>query len=93
METTESKNCTRFDSYPMLRMTHPSRNFFVLFLFFVLWIFIRLRVQGFESSVNKVFQKEKLDNSKTRIYSPQLKGLSCGATKLVHGPFDMYENQ
>jgi hypothetical protein len=26
-------------------------------------MFVRLRVQGFESSVNKVFQKEKLVNS------------------------------
>jgi hypothetical protein len=45
----------------MLRMTHPSRNFFVLYLCMFVW----LRVQGFESSVNKVFQKEKLVNSKT----------------------------
>ncbi len=44
-----------------LRITHPSRNFFVLCLYMFLW----LRVQGFESSVNKVFQKEKLVNSKT----------------------------
>jgi len=28
-------------------------------------MFLWLRVQGFESSVNKVFQKEKLVNSKT----------------------------
>jgi hypothetical protein len=28
-------------------------------------MFVWLRVQGFESSVNKVFQKEKLVNSKT----------------------------
>ena len=28
-------------------------------------MFVRLRVQGFESSVNKVFQKEKLVNSNT----------------------------
>ncbi len=48
-------------SYPMLRMTHPSRNFFVLFL----CVFVWLRVQGIESSVNKVFQKEKIVNSKT----------------------------
>jgi hypothetical protein len=34
-----------------------------------------LRVQGFESPVNKVFQKEKLANSKTILYSPQLKEL------------------
>jgi hypothetical protein len=36
-------------------------------------MFVRLRGQGFESSVNKEFQKEKLVNSK--IYSPYLKGL------------------
>jgi hypothetical protein len=96
-----SNPCYVHVSYPMLRMTHPSRNFFVLSLFslcslfvlslfslcslFVLSLFSlcsvflcmfgRLRVQGFESSVNKVFQKEKLVNSKTIIYSPQLKGL------------------
>jgi hypothetical protein len=45
----------------MLRMTHPSRNFFVLCLCMFVW----LRRQGFESSVNQVFQKEKLVNSKT----------------------------
>ncbi len=57
-------------SYPMLRMTLPSRNFFVLYLCMFVW----LRGQGFESSVNKVFQKEKLVNSKTiKIYSPQLR--------------------
>jgi hypothetical protein len=28
-------------------------------------MFVRLRVQGFESSVNKVSQKDKLVNSKT----------------------------
>jgi hypothetical protein len=38
-------------------------------------MFVRLTVQGFESSVNKVFQKEKLVNSKTIIHSPHLKGL------------------
>jgi hypothetical protein len=54
----------------MLRMTHPSRNFFVLSLFCV-W----LRVQGFESSVNKVFQKEKLVNSKTIKYTVLIKEL------------------
>jgi hypothetical protein len=42
-----------------------------------------LRVQGFESSVNKVFQKEKLVNSKTIIYSPQLKGLVMQELTLV----------
>ncbi len=59
-------------SYPMVRMTHPSRNFFVLSLFCVLCMFVWLRVQGFESSVNKVFQKKKLVNSKTKIYIPNL---------------------
>jgi hypothetical protein len=38
-------------------------------------MFIRLRVQGFESSVIKELQKKKLVNSKTMIYSPHLKGL------------------
>jgi hypothetical protein len=38
-------------------------------------MFVRLGVQGFESSVNKEFQKKKLVNSKTRIYSPHSKGL------------------
>jgi hypothetical protein len=36
-------------------------------------MFVRPRVQGFERSVNKEFQKEKLVNSKTIIYSPNLK--------------------
>jgi len=49
-------------------------------------MFVWLRVHGFESSVNKVFQKEKLANLKTRIYSPQLKGLSSAGTNLVHMP-------
>ncbi len=69
----------------MLRMTHPSRNFFVLSLFCVFCMFVRLRVQGFESSVNKVFQKEKLVNSKTITYSPQLKGLVLQELDLVQG--------
>jgi hypothetical protein len=62
-------------SYPMLRMTHPSRNYFVLSLFCILCMFVWLRTQGFESSVNKVFQKEKLVNSKTIINSTHLKEL------------------
>jgi hypothetical protein len=49
-------------------------SLFPLFSVF-LCMFVRLRVQGFESSVNKVFQKEKLVNSETIIYSPHLKGL------------------
>ncbi len=56
-------------SYPKLRMTHPSRNIFVLSLFCV---YVWLRVQGLESSVNKVFQKEKLVNSKTINYNSPL---------------------
>jgi hypothetical protein len=36
-------------------------------------MFVRLRVQGF--SVKKEFQKKKLVDSKTMIYSPHLKGL------------------
>jgi hypothetical protein len=70
-------------SYPMLRMTHKSRNLFVLSLFCVLCMFVWLRVQGFESSVSKVFQKEKLVNSKTiKIYSP-LKEVSSEGANLV----------
>ncbi len=43
-------------------------------------MFVWLRGQGFESSVNEVFQKEKLVNSKTiRIYSPQKEFSSAGA--------------
>jgi hypothetical protein len=57
----------------MLRMTHPSRNFFVRCLCMFVW----LRVQSFESSVTKVFQKEKLVNSKTINIQPSIK-------KLVH---------
>jgi hypothetical protein len=40
-------------------------------------MFVWLRVQGFESSVNKVFQKEKLINSKT------IKDLQSSKRKLV----------
>jgi hypothetical protein len=35
---------------------------------------VRLKVQGFESSV-KEFQKKKLVNSKTMIYSPHFEGI------------------
>jgi len=40
-------------------------------------MFVWLRRQGFESSVNKVFQKEKLVNSKT------MKRLQSSKRKLV----------
>jgi hypothetical protein len=40
-------------------------------------MFVWPRRQGFESSVNKVFQKEKLINSKTM--SPQKEVSSAGA--------------
>jgi hypothetical protein len=36
---------------------------------------VRIRGQGFESSVNKELQRKKLVDSKTIIYSPHLKGL------------------
>ncbi len=65
LDTTEANSyCTFFGSvsYPMLRMTHPS--LFSLCSVF-LCMFVRLRVQGFEISVNKEFQKKKLVNSKT----------------------------
>jgi hypothetical protein len=54
----------------MLRMTHPSGNFSVLSLFVFLSMLVRLIAQGFESSVNKEFQKKKLVNSKAIKYSP-----------------------
>jgi hypothetical protein len=43
---------------------------------------VRLRAQGFESPVNKVFQKEELVNSKTII--PHLKWLVSPRTNLFH---------
>jgi hypothetical protein len=46
-------------------------------------MFVWLRVQGFESSVNKVFQKEKLANSKTINLQSSVKGVSSAGTKLV----------
>jgi len=64
----------------MLRMTHPSRNFFVLCLCMFVW----LRRQGFESSVNEVFQKEKLVNSKT-MKRFTLKEVSSAGANLVLG--------
>jgi hypothetical protein len=72
-------------SYPMLRMTHPSRNFFVLSLFCVLCMFVWLRVQRFESSVNQVFQKEKLVNSKRENKNIQssIKEVSSAGANLV----------
>jgi hypothetical protein len=60
-------------------------------------MFVRLRVQSFESSVNKEFQEKKLVNSKTMIYSPHLKGVSSAGTNLVSKnsasfcPFVSYE--
>jgi hypothetical protein len=38
-------------------------------------MFVWVRVKGFESSVNKVFQKEKLVNSKTINIQSSLKKL------------------
>jgi hypothetical protein len=40
-------------------------------------------VQGFESSVNKVFQKEKLVNSKAIDLQSSNKGVSSAGTNLV----------
>ncbi len=44
-------------SYPMIRITHPYRNFYVVYLFCVFMLVVWLRVQGFESTANKDFQK------------------------------------
>jgi len=48
-------------------------------------MFVWLRVQGFESSVNKVFQKEKLVNSDTIEIQSSIKGVSSAGTNLVQG--------
>jgi hypothetical protein len=45
----------------MLSRTHPSRSFFVLY-----FMYVRLRVQGFGSSVKEDIQKECLIHSKTK---------------------------
>jgi hypothetical protein len=47
-------------------------------------MFVLLRVQGFESSVNKVFQKEKLVNSKTIRFTVLYKEVSSARANLVH---------
>ncbi len=39
-------------------------------------MFVWLREQDFESSVNKVFQREKLVNSKTIKYTVLMEGVS-----------------
>jgi len=44
--------------------THPSRNFFVLCIFMFLWI----REEGIEATVNKDFFKE--NDKKQKLYSP-----------------------
>jgi hypothetical protein len=48
-------------------------------------MFVWLRVQGFESSVNKVFQKEKLVNSKTIRFTVLYKEVSSAGANLVQG--------
>jgi hypothetical protein len=50
-------------------------------------MFVWLRVQGFESSVNKVFQKEKLINSKTR------KDIQSSKRKLVQQELTWFNRQ
>jgi hypothetical protein len=48
-------------------------------------MFVRLRVQGSDSSVKKEFQKKKLVKSKAMTYSTHLKQLvSSPGTSLVH---------
>jgi len=76
------KGAKGYVSYPMLRMTHPSRNFFVMCLCMFVW----LRGQGFESSVNKLFQKEKVNSKTIKMYSP-LKEVSTAGANLVQVVF------
>jgi len=46
-------------------------------------MFVWLRGQSFESSVNKVFQKEKLVNSKTNKFTVLIKRVSSAGANLV----------
>jgi hypothetical protein len=46
-------------------------------------MFVWLRGQGFQSSVNKVFQKEKLVNLKTIRYTVLIKEVSSAGATLV----------
>jgi hypothetical protein len=48
-------------------------------------MFVWLRGQGFESSVNKVFHKEKLVNSKTIRFTVLYKEVSSAGATLVQG--------
>jgi hypothetical protein len=50
-------------------------------------MFVWLRVQGFESSVNKVFQEEKLVNSKTINLQSSNKGVSSAGANLIQEHF------
>jgi hypothetical protein len=53
----------------VLAPTHPSRNFFVLCIFMFLWI----REEGIEATVNKTFFKENdisIQIKKQKLYSP-----------------------
>jgi hypothetical protein len=45
-------------------------------------MFVRLRVQGFESSVNKVFRKAKLVNSKTIRFTVLIEGVCSAGAKV-----------
>ncbi len=49
-------------SHSMSSVIYPSRNLSGLSLFFVFMHVCMVRVQGFESSVNKDLQKKKEDN-------------------------------
>jgi len=62
-------------SYPIFRMIIHLETFLFSLCSVFLCMFVRLRVQCIESSLNKEFQEKKLVNSKTMIYSPHLKGL------------------
>jgi hypothetical protein len=51
-------------------------------------MFVWLRVQGFETSVNKVFQKEKLVNSKTIRFTVLNKEVSSAGANVVQECFN-----
>ena len=55
-------------------------------------MFVWLRGQGFESSVNKLFQEEKLFNSKTIRYTVLNKEVSSAGANLVQVPLKRHIN-
>ncbi len=58
-------------SYPMFRMTHPSRNFFVLSLFCVYACLYGLECRALRVQLMKCSRKRSLLIQGQKIYRPQ----------------------